>query len=118
MKTQPKPHPRLRRQSATRAAKLSHLAQKLPGNKLLVDEQLEALDLADRLEHRQVDIGPKLQEARLGKGFKASRAGTLWTIRLEGNSQPATAAQAGQPSMAQAALPPEMASLLNQLNMT
>lgn len=71
----------------------AHLAQLVDtAQKAIIEDQLEAITLAERLEHRQLDIGPKFREARHEKGFVAVPGGSLWTIRLEtAVTQPANA---------------------------
>jgi len=102
----------------------AYLAHRMDGEKGIIEEQLEALDLEGRLEHRQLDIGPKFREARHNKGFKAVRSGILWTLRLERDSStpnadhPLSGASATKEVHAQiqGTLPPYLAHLLNKLN--
>jgi hypothetical protein len=47
-----------------------------------LEEQLEALHLADRIDHLTLDVGPKFQHARHDRGFSAVSGGTMWTIRV------------------------------------
>ncbi|WP_372737458.1 hypothetical protein [Neptunomonas sp.] len=61
----------------------AYLGDKIAADKSLIEEQLEALDLGQRFQHRQLDLGPKFLEARHNKGFCAERSGILWTVRLE-----------------------------------
>jgi hypothetical protein len=99
----------------------AYLASQLDGDKLIIEEQLEALDLAWLLNHRQLDIGPKFHEARHNKGFKARRSGILWTVRLQSNPDamhPQSNSQAKRHPEATApvTLPAYLAHPLNQLN--
>ena len=75
-----------------------------------VEEQLEALHLATKLQEKQLDIGPKFKEARHEREFTAVPAGTIWTIR------PQTAGTA-LTNEAQVTLPKGPAHLLNDLNL-
>ncbi|GAX34522.1 hypothetical protein [Nodularia sp. NIES-3585] len=51
-----------------------------PEIRQLVQEQLEALQLSERLESGQLDLDAKLQEARHEQGFGTQSAGILWLI--------------------------------------
>jgi len=96
----------------------AYLAEKIDGDKVIIEEQLEALDLGQQIEHHQLDIGPKFLEARHDKGFSSMRSGVLWTVSLERNtiadstSSESTAAD----STAQETLPAFLAHPLNRLN--
>jgi hypothetical protein len=81
--------------------------------KNIIEDQLEAVQLSPRLEHRQLDVGPKFLEARHEKGFTAIPGGSLWTIRPE-----STTTEAADVSDARAGitLPDDMAHLLNAAN--
>ena len=102
----------------------AYLAHRISGDKALIEEQLEGLDLGDRLEHRRLDIGPKFREARHGKGFKSLRAGILWNVRLERDTSlaaapdPTTTHTGGRDVHAQTTgtLPVYLAHALNDLN--
>lgn len=99
------------------AAYLSHeIVSDKESSKLIIEDQLEALHLLASLEHRQVDVGLKFEEARHEKGFNAVPAGTLWTIRSETETNEANAVtDAHTPE--QATLPEEIARCLNELNL-
>ncbi len=84
--------------------------------KALIEDQLEALQLADRLEQRQLDIGAKFVEARHEKGFAALHGGTLWTIKPETNPALAADAPKAQEQL-EITLPDDMAQRLNRLNL-
>ncbi|MBK9711339.1 MAG: hypothetical protein IPO81_08420 [Kouleothrix sp.] len=84
------------------------------GQKLTIEEQLEALLLAFRLENRHLDVGMKFQEARHENGFRAISSGSLWIIRPEtAASTPADAADAQE----QPTLPQPLADLLDAVNL-
>jgi len=92
----------------------AYLAEKTDStHKSIIEEQLEALHLSVGLEHRQLDIGPKFNEARHEKGFTAVGAGTLWTIRLESKASAANAADAHALEQITRS---EMTASLNDLN--
>lgn len=73
-----------------------------------LERQLEALHLADQIDHLTIDIGPKFQHARHERGFSAVSGGTVWTVRVP--SKP------GEPTTQVDPLEPEIAELLNKLN--
>jgi hypothetical protein len=81
--------------------------------KNIIEDQLEALQLSSKLEHRQLDVGAKFLEARHEKGFTAVPGGPLWTVGPEAAA--ASAADAGD-AQAGVTLPDEMAHLLNAVN--
>lgn len=88
---------------------------KVPGDKTLIEQQLEALDLGQRFQHRQLDIGPKFSEARHNKGFRARRAGILWTVRME-RDPTYTDSDSTLHAATDSNPPIYIAHLLNQLN--
>ncbi|HEX8068858.1 MAG TPA: hypothetical protein VF546_02835 [Pyrinomonadaceae bacterium] len=93
------------------------LAQAIaPGHKQVVEDQLEALLVSARLEHRQLDVGFKFQEARHEKGFTAVSGGSLWTITQERPGAPAPASAPDAEPLQQITLPVEIATKLNTLN--
>ena len=79
--------------------------ENLPAN---LEEQLEALHLADRIDHLTIDIGTKFQHARHERGFSVVSGGTVWSVRVP--SKP------NQPGTPVDALSEDVAALLNQLN--
>ncbi|HEY0737444.1 MAG TPA: hypothetical protein VGD69_21175, partial [Herpetosiphonaceae bacterium] len=86
-----------------------------PTRKAEVEDQLEALLLAARLDQRQLDLGAKFKEARHEKGFAAISGGLLWSIRPDpATDQPADATNADE--QAQITLPDELAHQLDQVN--
>jgi hypothetical protein len=94
----------------------AYLAQAVDAErKAEVEDQLEAVLLSSRLENRQLDVGPKFEEARHEKGFAAVAGGALWSVTLENRgASPADAARADAQS--QITLPAQMAHSLNALN--
>lgn len=91
------------------------MAQKLAANdsERIVEHQLQAMHLASRLEHLQVDVVPKFHEARHEEGFNAVPGGTLWTVRPESSND--SAAEASE-SAIDVKLPPQAGWLLNIVN--
>lgn len=80
-----------------------------------IEDQLEALQLAERLEQQQLDIGPKFRDARHEREFSASKAGILWRVLPESNkSIPANASE--KQAQVQITLPSVIAEKLNTLN--
>ena len=80
-----------------------------------LEDQLEAAQLSDHIEHRQLDVGPKFIEARHEKGFTAVPAGFLWQITPDTKDRQADAANAD--AQAQITLPIATAHLLHNLNL-
>jgi hypothetical protein len=74
-----------------------------------VEDQLEALQLSTFLEHRRLDVGPKLAEGRHEKGFQAVGGGSLWSVRRESTQGGAQrdSTQAGAVADASSAEPPD-----------
>jgi len=58
------------------------LANQLPGDKVLLEEQLEAVQLTATLSNRRLDLGAKFREARHEKGFAALGGETHWAVVL------------------------------------
>lgn len=77
-----------------------------PKLKSEIEDQLEAVLLSSSLDHREVDIAAKFEEARHEQGFNTTPPTYLWAIRP--NSPKATEAEAE--------LWPNAALLLDQLN--
>ena len=96
----------------------AYLAHQDFGDRAIIEEQLEALGLGHRLEHRQLDIGPKFREARHDKGFKSIRSGILYTVHLERIVNASAADPAARDVHAQTTgtLPAYLAHALNDLN--
>ena len=84
-----------------------------PSAKNLIEDQLEALQFSSKLQHRQLDVGPKFCEARHEKGFTALAGGSLWAIRPKAETGLAADAADAQTEIT---LPPEIAHLINDLN--
>ena len=81
-----------------------------------LEDQLEALHVADRLEGKKLDSSFKFQEARHEKAFTAISGGKIWTIRREdavSDSLPAS----DTVEQTQITLPVGLAHALNRLNM-
>ncbi|MDX2030050.1 MAG: hypothetical protein SF339_05235 [Blastocatellia bacterium] len=76
-----------------------------------IEDQLEAVMLAPQLDHRELDLAARFQEARHAKGFVAVDAGILWAVRPETGAAPQTDAD-----LAPDLLWPEVAAPLAELN--
>lgn len=85
-------------------------------HKPVIEDQLEALLLSPQLEHRQLDVGFKFQEARHEKGFQAVSGGSLWTVTQEPPGAPAPANASDAEAVQQISLPVRIAGQLNTLN--
>lgn len=80
-----------------------------------LENLLEALQLADRLETQRLDVGPKFKEERHTSTFRSLSPGRLWTIRRQDdNSSGADVAIA--PQRAEVTLPLDLAQALDRLN--
>ncbi|MCZ8159313.1 MAG: hypothetical protein O9275_00920, partial [Microcystis sp. LE19-196.1B] len=83
----------------------------------IIEDQLEALTLSSSLEHRQLDLTAKFEEARHEKGFNAVSSGTIWTITL-GSTNATTANAEDAQAQSEVTLPDNIAPKLNQLNLS
>ncbi len=107
------PAPRLAVGNTGTEALSAYLAQAIdPTNKADIEDQLEAVLLAQFLDQQYLDIGPNFQAARHERGFSAVPGGSLWTIRAESTNAPADAAA----TSSQPTLPDALAHALNLLN--
>ena len=96
----------------------AYLGQKIDNNsQSIIEDQLEALTLSSSLEHRQLDLTAKFEEARHEKGFNAVSSGTIWTITL-GSTNATTANAEDAQAQSEVALPDNIAPKLNQLNLS
>ncbi|WP_233271165.1 hypothetical protein [Microcystis aeruginosa] len=96
----------------------AYLGQKIDNNsQSIIEDQLEALTLASRLESRQLDLTAKFEEARHEKGFNAIASGTIWTVSLESTNSTIANAEDAQ-AQSEVTLPDNIAPKLNQLNLS
>ncbi len=96
----------------------AYLGQKIDNNyQSIIEDQLEALTLSSSLEHRQLDLTAKFEEARHEKGFNAVSSGTIWTISLESTNTTTANAEDAQ-AQSEVTLPDNIAPKLNQLNLS
>jgi hypothetical protein len=94
----------------------AYLAVRIDSNeKAIIEDQLEAIQLASRLANQQLDIGAKFQELRHEKGFVAGAGGTLWRVQPV-KSGAGAPANAGDAVPEQVTLPDDLAHTLNTLN--
>lgn len=83
--------------------------------KATIEEELEALQLAYRLENQRLDIGAQFIQTRHENSFIAAGGGSLWLVQQETDTTaPANAASAQE--QAEVTLPDDLALLLNTLN--
>ncbi|MGK7916898.1 MAG: hypothetical protein AB4038_15365 [Prochloraceae cyanobacterium] len=75
-----------------------------------VEEQLEALQLLDRLESRKLDIDAKFREVRHQDRFGTEKNGYLWAI------MPQVTLNSNSPTQSTDSLPDDLAQALNELN--
>ncbi|MER7274772.1 hypothetical protein ABT369_09975 [Dactylosporangium sp. NPDC000244] len=101
--------------TATEALSVALALRIDPAHRVQVEDHLEAILLASRIEHRLVDVDAKFRELRHEKGFVARRGGRLWTIAPASAGPEPADADRGQ-AQATVPLPPGLASLLAALN--
>lgn len=92
------------------------LAQGDKANRLIMEDQLEAIGLRHELNSSSVDLDARFREARHNKGFQPRTGGTLWSVQLRSTSNNA-GKSSSQPPSKQPALPAVLAHLLNELNL-
>jgi hypothetical protein len=83
------------------------LADAIAPNAPEVEEQLDSILFDPTLQHRRLDFGFKLQEARHERGFRACFGGKLWTLQASPEAEKAripAAEQARPPSWTNGAL--------------
>jgi hypothetical protein len=80
-----------------------------PVKKAEIEDQLEAVLLASRLDPRDPDIGPKFSEARHARGFASAPPAYLWAVRPAADA-PASDDPGAAPDW------PDAAHLLDALN--
>ncbi|TRU82289.1 MAG: hypothetical protein EWV76_04890 [Microcystis novacekii Mn_MB_F_20050700_S1] len=96
----------------------AYLGEKIDYNyQSIIEDQLEALTLSSSLEHRQLDLTAKFEEARHEKGFNAVSSGRIWTISL-GSTNATTANAEDAQAQSEVTLPDNIAPKLNQLNLS
>ena len=80
----------------------------------IVEEQLEALQILERLEFQKLDMYAKFREGRHEVGFGTEKNGYLWSImpQVSKNESETT----GDSQQNELTLPDDLAQLLNQLN--
>ena len=84
-------------------------------NRIIMEDQLEAIGLRHELSGTSVDLDARFRQARQQKGFQPRTGGTLWSIQLRGTNK--NAAKSGSPPPSELpTLPPRLADLLNELN--
>lgn len=99
--------------SATEALSALIANELSTSNKENIEDHLEAIQFSSRLQHRQLDIGPKFEAFRHEKQFTATRGGSLWSIQAQNQ----TNNKADQVSDSQQiTLPAELGNTLNELN--
>jgi hypothetical protein len=94
----------------------AYLAECLPHGggerKSKLEEQLEALQLAPRLQGRQLDLGAKFREARHEQGFSGVSGGSGWTVAPAYDASNSSESPVAPPPL----LPAAIAPLLDRLN--
>ncbi|MEN8129261.1 MAG: hypothetical protein ABFS45_03510 [Pseudomonadota bacterium] len=90
----------------------AHLADGLEGDKVKIEDQLEALHLAGHFKGRHLDIGATFYRARHTKQYTAVNAGIIWSVTPAGAASGDSETPTTTPN-----LEPEIADLLNRLNL-
>lgn len=97
------------------AAYLAHNLGNGTENRKLIETQLEALQMSDRLQHQKQDFRAKFREGLHESGFVGQTKEMLWRVLPESNSSvPASAAQ-GE-AQVQVTLPISIGDELNTVN--
>lgn len=98
------------------AAYLASQLSDRPEDQLIIEEQLEALELNDRFQGQELDVGPSFDQERHQTGFSGESAGSVWRVLPGGNNSLSADANDSQ-AQEQMTLPPEIADQLNILNL-
>ncbi|KAA3634236.1 MAG: hypothetical protein DWQ02_11745, partial [Bacteroidetes bacterium] len=99
--------------TATEAISALVATELSPGKKEIIEDHLEAIQLNNQLQDKNLDIGPKFEALRHEKQFTAEKGGKIWSIRAQSRSNN----KADQVSdTQQITLPPEIGDNLNELN--
>lgn len=84
-------------------------------NRLIMEDQLEAIGLRHELGDSTIDLDARFNAARHSKGFQPRSGGTLWSIQWRSTSTSSNTET--QPSLDQPPLPSQLAHVLNELNL-
>jgi hypothetical protein len=112
------PNPKIAVGNTQEEAIAAYLASQLDSNienRKIIEEQLQALQLSDRLEQQKLDFGPKFREVVHESGFIAVATENLWRVVPEGNESGAASAAQGEAQM-QVTLPTSIGDGLNTTN--
>lgn len=101
---------------ATEALSAGKLGGAGPSNRIIMEDQLEAIGLRHELGDTTVDLDARFSEARHNKGFQPRTGGTLWSVQLRSTSKSAGKSTT-EPASERPALPQDLAHLLNELNL-
>lgn len=85
-------------------------------NRIIIEDQLEAIGLRHELSETGVDLDARFRQARQNKGFQPRAGGTLWSVQLRGTNKSAGKSSSLPPSELPT-LPPDLAQVLNNLNL-
>ena len=85
-------------------------------NRIIIEDQLEAIGLRHELSETGVDLDARFRQARQNKGFQPRAGGTLWSVQLRGTNKSA-GKSSSQPPSELPTLPPDLAQVLNNLNL-
>lgn len=112
------PNPTIAIGNSQEEAIAAYLARKLDGsisNRKIIEEQLEAIQLSDRLEQNKLDFGAKFRQALHENSFVGQTKEMLWRVVPEGNSQVSANAARGEAQM-QITLPTSIGDQINKVN--
>lgn len=79
----------------------------------VIEDQLEAMQLAFRLDEKKLDTIARFKELRHENGFNPVESGALWTLRKEDSSEKNTRGEATSPKED---LPLHIAEMLEEVN--
>ena len=112
------PNPTIAVGNSQEEAIAAYLSRQLDGNennRKIIEEQLEAIQLSDRLEQSQLDFGPKFRQTLHENGFVGQTKEMLWRVVPEGNFQDSANAARGEAQM-QVTLPTSIGDGINKVN--
>src|SRR5215213_4274342 len=91
--------------------------QQQPDNKIMIEDQLEAMNVAAALQGVGIDYLAHFDQTRHQRGFRGLAGGSLWAVLpSKPKLQPVTAAEANKDEAKQSPLPDAVAHALDALN--
>ncbi|XWK89068.1 MAG: hypothetical protein U7127_03075 [Phormidium sp.] len=112
------PNPTIAVGNSPEEAIAAYLACQLDGDiekRKIIEEQLEALQMSDRLEKVELDFGPKFRQALQENSFVGYTKEMLWRVIPESNSEVSANAAQGEAQM-QVTLPTSIGNQIDKVN--